>query len=1152
MKKVLSACSEHSSGARVLVNQKGKIQFLVYLIGIFLIVDPGWMRSQVVNTESFDGATFVPPGWTDFLTSGTAVWTRVTAGTFPTQAPHSGAGEAQFNSYSASTGDRALITPPFSLLNNASGAAVSFWMYRDNGYLGTADKIDVYYNTAANLTGATLLGTVNRAINLSPVVGGNGWYQYAYTIPNTVTNTAVYLILRATSAYGNNIFVDDVSWTSYPPMCSGTPASPVAAISSPSGCPGAGILLSATGTSTAAGITFQWQSATSGAGPWSNISGAVSPAFATSTTSTTYYQMVTTCTVSALSATSGVVSYSVVNPGPCVCNTYGASAPIYTGDEEILQVAFGTMNNVSTCASVGPGPGSSNQLYSNYAGFVPAPNACLGAAVPFTVNIGTCNGWYGMSMSIYIDYNQNGVFTDPGEMVYNNTNAIQGNNVGTVTIPMTASTGVTRMRVIALEGTGQNPPSVGAYSTWGETEDYCVNILPSPTITTSGGGSICPGQPFVITGGGASTYTYTSPTGTTSGASTTVSPIVNTTYTVSGTGANGCISPAALMATLTVNSLVSPTLVVSATPTAYCVGGTASLSVSGANTYTWNTASNATMIVVNPSVSTTYTVTGTGTNICNGVKTITLVVNPLPTVAVSPATPSVCSLSTINFTASGASTYTWNGGPSGNTVALTPTTSTVYTVIGTSAAGCTSSLTVPVLTYSLPIVNVSPASASVCVFAGANFTASGAVTYTWNNQVTTPTITVYQSANTNYTVTGSSPDGCKTSATVAVTTYSLPVLSLTPNFTTSCPNFPVTVSVTGASTYTWSDASTSTSAVFTPSAPMQYTVTGTNALGCTSSTTGIINTFPSPTITLVPASATVCSTSSVSIAASGANTYTWSTGSNSPTVTLSPSVNTTYSVSATETVNNCASTKTITVFTNSLPVITVAQSGSSVCVGSEATFTANGASTYTWSTGTVGNVMAITPSVASTYTVNGTSSQNCSSSKTLSIGLYQLPVVTILPANNVSICVGESITFTASGGNTYAWIPGTTTGAVFSVSPQFSPDYYTVTVTDNNGCKNEGHVVIRVYACTGLAEINAGEDAWIELYPNPSNGAFRIDFGFEGKKELNVLNQLGQVVFALSSEKLSENLDLGHLTKGVYYLRVSHNKQVQNVKILIE
>lgn len=192
---------------------KPTITFLVMSIFIFFK-----SFSQVNYTESFDGTTFVPTGWTNLLVSGTNTWTRVTVGSFPTQTPHSGAGEAQFNSFSVSGGVRSLVSPVINYANRASAAtSISFWMYRDNGYNTTADKIDVYMNTAANLTGATLIGTVNRAIGLTPTVTVSGWYQYSFTVPTSLNTATNYFILKATSAYGNNIFIDDVAWTAFPP-----------------------------------------------------------------------------------------------------------------------------------------------------------------------------------------------------------------------------------------------------------------------------------------------------------------------------------------------------------------------------------------------------------------------------------------------------------------------------------------------------------------------------------------------------------------------------------------------------------------------------------------------------------------------------------------------------------------------------------------------------------------------------------------------------------------------------------------------------------------------------------------------------------------------------------------------------------------------
>jgi hypothetical protein len=89
-------------------------------------------------------------------------------------------------------------------------------MYRDStSYSGGGttndDRVEVYVNTAANMTGATLLGTVNRLTSLSPAVASDGWYNYAFSIPETFTGTTNYLILKGISGYGNDVHIDDIS-----------------------------------------------------------------------------------------------------------------------------------------------------------------------------------------------------------------------------------------------------------------------------------------------------------------------------------------------------------------------------------------------------------------------------------------------------------------------------------------------------------------------------------------------------------------------------------------------------------------------------------------------------------------------------------------------------------------------------------------------------------------------------------------------------------------------------------------------------------------------------------------------------------------------------------------------------------------------------
>jgi len=171
---------------------------------------------KAVNSQSFDDVTFPPTGWTDV--AGTYHWTRVTSGTHPTCATHSGAGMIRFNSYSITSGGSGeLVTPAFDIRSIGTNiSTVTFLMYRDDGYATKADKVEVYANTSATATGGTLIGTINRNITLAPIEAANGWYQYTFDMPAGFNGATNYVIFKAISGYGNNIFVDDISWVDYP------------------------------------------------------------------------------------------------------------------------------------------------------------------------------------------------------------------------------------------------------------------------------------------------------------------------------------------------------------------------------------------------------------------------------------------------------------------------------------------------------------------------------------------------------------------------------------------------------------------------------------------------------------------------------------------------------------------------------------------------------------------------------------------------------------------------------------------------------------------------------------------------------------------------------------------------------------------------
>jgi len=165
-------------------------------------------NAQVVASQNFDVAL----GWTSTTVTndaGTVIsaWSRRTAGTTPTCTPFAGAGMARFNSYNIPSGSSGRLTSPAITFTGAS-YRVNLKMFRDSGYPTDADNIKVYYNTT-NAAGGTLLGTVNRSKSLAPVVSADGWYSYTFIIPGTLTGTG-YINILGTSAYGNNIFIDEI------------------------------------------------------------------------------------------------------------------------------------------------------------------------------------------------------------------------------------------------------------------------------------------------------------------------------------------------------------------------------------------------------------------------------------------------------------------------------------------------------------------------------------------------------------------------------------------------------------------------------------------------------------------------------------------------------------------------------------------------------------------------------------------------------------------------------------------------------------------------------------------------------------------------------------------------------------------------------
>jgi len=234
-----------------------------------------------------------------------------------------------------------------------------------------------------------------------------------------------------------------------------------------------------------------------------------------------------------------------------------------------------------------------------------------------------------------------------------------------------------------------NVNAIGAY--WVEvTSGMCVstdtiNVTGSVVVNLGPDTNICIGQSVTLDAGNAGA-TYLWSTG-----ATTQTIVVNTTanYSVQ-VNLNGCQNTDGIQ--VNVNPL--PIVVANASDANLCIGEQVILTGSGANTYAWDNGVTD-GIALAPDVTTIFTVTGTDLNGCEGNDNITVSVATQPSVSANSTNTSICFGDQITLTGSGANTYVWDNGVIDG-VALTPTVSTTYTVVGTDVSGCinTSQITV--------------------------------------------------------------------------------------------------------------------------------------------------------------------------------------------------------------------------------------------------------------------------------------------------------------------------------------------------------------------------------------------------------------------------------------------------------------------------
>ena len=602
-----------------------------------------------------------------------------------------------------------------------------------------------------------------------------------------------------------------------------------------------------------------------------------------------------------------------------------------------------------------------------------------------------------------------------------------------------------------------------------------LTLYPAAVASISGSAVLCNNSSTTLTANGGTTYLWS-----TGSSQRTITVSQPGTYVTTVTTVYGCSASDSVVVT----PFANPSILGEST---FCSGGYTTLTASGGDSYQWSTG--ATSATINVNTAGNYSVTASTENGCSGSTSVNVVENQ-PAIVTITGNSVICNETGTTLTATSGASYLWSSGETTQSINVNNPGSYSVTVMNANGCSGSSSQTVTMMEPAVITGNT-----NICEGESAILFVSGAGTYTWSNGAHTSTITVGTPGT--YTVTASLPNGCSSTASAEVTVASAPTPTILGN-TTLCQGETTTLTANGGVSYTWSNTTTNNSISVSQSGV--YTVTATNAEGCSNTANVTVTVNPLPNVNII-GNNSFCQGDNVTLTATGASTYAWSDTSTNAAITVSGAgiytvtgtdangctntatktvfVNPTYNTPLThsmcegesynfygqnitaagtythtlQTVNGCDSVLTLVVTLEALPP-TAITGNTTICEGETTTLIANGGVSYAWSNGGAASSINVTES--GVYTVVATNAEGCSNTANVTVTVNPLPSVNII--GNNSFCQGDNITLTATGANMYAWSNASTDAAI-TVS---SAGNYTVTGTDVNGCSNTATKTVTV------------------------------------------------------------------------------------------
>ena len=666
------------------------------------------------------------------------------------------------------------------------------------------------------------------------------------------------------------------------------------------------------------------------------------------------------------------------------------------------------------------------------------------------------------------------------------------------------------------------------------TDEVIVSVNPKPTVNAGTDKMICVGENAMLSATGGISYSWSPSTGlsNTLVPNPIASPSQTTTYTVTATDSNGCTNSDEVTVIVGGNANAN-----AGQDVTICIGESTELAASGGVIYSWSPTTglnnpNISHPITSPTSTITYRVTVTNLDGCIGTDEVTVTVNQ-GIAANAGADQSTCAWATVQLNASGGVSYSWSptAGLSNPMIAnpvFTPIATTTFTVTVTNAQGCTDTDQVTVFVNGNAPINAG-ADQTICQGGTAFLNASGGVSYAWSPStgLSNPTIAnpvANPNQTTTYTVTSTNAQGC--TGTDQVTVFvngNAPINAGSDQ--TICRGMRALLNTTGGVNYTWNPSiglnnPNIANPIASPNQTTTYTVTSTNAQGCTGSDqvtifingacdsdgdgysdaeedangNGIVDPGesdpndpcdPDGATAIISPNQIICTGQQAFLNASGGISYTWSPsiGLSNPTIAnpiATPSQTTTYCVTVTNT-RGCTDVACVTV-TIATPPTVVGCPDKYICRGGSTRLTVNGGQSWVWSPNTgLDNPFSPAPYAAPTtttvYTVTGTDANGCTS--TDEVIVFVEDNISIHAGNDQTICRGGTAFLNASGGLSYQWSPSTGLSNPTTSNPTANPSQttiYTLTSTNAQGCTGTDQMTVFV---TQGTEVVACEDKTI-------------------------------------------------------------------------